>query len=96
MQEIERDSLLFVWTSNWILTSNPNRIFGWGSFVYKNASDNADNLNSSTLFAAGLEAGGDVLVQIGLNSTSAHLRFLLFASGGLVLFVYGFVVNAAP
>jgi drug/metabolite transporter superfamily protein YnfA len=47
------------------------------------------------LFAAALlEAGGDALVRKGLHTTSAASRSVLFLIGALVLFVYGYVVNA--
>ena len=48
-----------------------------------------------TLFAAAiLEAGGDALVRKGLHATSAASRSGLFLIGALVLFAYGYVVNA--
>ena len=43
-----------------------------------------------------LEAGGDALVRTGLHSTSSFRRIVLFLSGGLVLFAYGYVVNRPP
>jgi len=46
------------------------------------------------LCAACLEAGGDALMRVGLRS-SAHTRAaLFFLLGGLVLAIYGYVVNA--
>jgi drug/metabolite transporter superfamily protein YnfA len=49
------------------------------------------------LFAAALlEAGGDALVRAGLRSSTGSTRLLMFAVGGLVLFTYGYVVNAPP
>jgi drug/metabolite transporter (DMT)-like permease len=46
------------------------------------------------LGAAVLEAGGDALVRAGLTHPAPARRALLFASGGLVLLAYGFLVNA--
>src|SRR5216110_606997 len=47
------------------------------------------------LFAAAvLEAGGDALVRTGLHASTASGKSILFAAGGLVLFAYGYVVNA--
>jgi len=46
------------------------------------------------LFAAAvLEAGGDALVRKGLH-TAAAARVALFLAGAVVLFAYGYVVNA--
>jgi small multidrug resistance family-3 protein len=42
-----------------------------------------------------LEAGGDAIVRAGLHATSTR-RILLFISGGLVLFAYGYLVNRPP
>jgi drug/metabolite transporter superfamily protein YnfA len=44
--------------------------------------------------AALLEAGGDALVRAGLRSPGAWRIALLFA-GGVVLFAYGYMVNAS-
>jgi hypothetical protein len=45
--------------------------------------------------AAVLEAGGDALIRGGLHSPSGSMRKAgLFAVGTLVLFGYGYVVNA--
>jgi len=44
--------------------------------------------------AAILEAGGDALVRAGLRTPVLLTRVALFALGGLVLFSYGYVVNA--
>jgi drug/metabolite transporter superfamily protein YnfA len=47
------------------------------------------------LFAAAiLEAGGDALVRYGLGAGPGALRGLFFALGALVLFAYGYTVNA--
>ena len=47
------------------------------------------------LFAAALlEAGGDALVRKGLHATGTASRSVLFLIGALVLFAYGYVVNA--
>jgi drug/metabolite transporter (DMT)-like permease len=49
------------------------------------------------LAASLLEAGGDVLVRMALKGQYQALgRLGLFAAGALVLFSYGWVVNAAP
>ena len=47
-------------------------------------------------FAALLEASGDALVRNGLRTGNASQRLLWFAAGALVLFSYGWVVNAPP
>jgi drug/metabolite transporter superfamily protein YnfA len=44
--------------------------------------------------AAVLEAGGDALVRYGLHARALRARLALFALGGIVLFCYGYVVNA--
>src|SRR5712691_10531087 len=44
--------------------------------------------------AALLEAGGDAIVRNGLRASSAGSRTALFIIGALVLFAYGYVVNA--
>jgi len=55
------------------------------------------NITLLVLFAAALlEAGGDALVRLGLYASTALTRGLLFAIGGLVLFAYGYLVNAPP
>ena len=46
------------------------------------------------LFAAALEAGGDALVRSALRTSQAPIRILLFVAGAMVLFAYGWVVNA--
>jgi small multidrug resistance family-3 protein len=46
------------------------------------------------LVAALLEAGGDALVRTGLGAPTAMTRAMYFTIGALVLFAYGYVVNA--
>ena len=46
--------------------------------------------------AALLEAGGDAIVRLGLHASTTMSRMVLFVMGGLVLFSYGYVVNAPP
>src|SRR5262245_41668313 len=49
------------------------------------------------LFAAALlEAGGDALVRSGLHASASGARLLFWLAGALVLFSYGYVLNAAP
>src|SRR6266571_5883132 len=48
------------------------------------------------LSAALLEAGGDAVVRLGLRASTTFVRASLFLIGGLVLFAYGYVVNAPP
>jgi drug/metabolite transporter superfamily protein YnfA len=48
------------------------------------------------LAAAVLEAGGDALVRSGIHASASSTRLLLLLTGGLVLFGYGYVVNAPP
>src|SRR5690349_13500823 len=49
---------------------------------------------SVLLVAAILEAGGDALVRAGLHTPTLLIRLALFGLGGIVLFLYGYVVNA--
>lgn len=44
--------------------------------------------------AAVLEAGGDALVRTGLEATTPARKLALFAAGAVVLFAYGYAVNA--
>jgi drug/metabolite transporter superfamily protein YnfA len=44
--------------------------------------------------AALLEAGGDALVRSGLRAPALKARAALFALGAIVLFAYGWTVNA--
>jgi len=46
--------------------------------------------------AASLEAGGDALVRAGLQINVQWQRAALFALGAVVLFAYGWTVNAPP
>ncbi len=46
--------------------------------------------------AALLEAGGDAIVRAGLKSNAGPARIALFALAAVVLFAYGWVVNAPP
>ncbi len=48
------------------------------------------------LLAAILEAGGDALMRAGLHRNLAWQRALLFAFAAVVLFAYGWTVNAPP
>ncbi len=48
------------------------------------------------LLAATLEAGGDAIIRVGLHTTSTWPRNLMFAAAAVVLFAYGWVVNAPP
>src|SRR5262249_53953298 len=46
--------------------------------------------------AALLEAGGDAIVRNGLKAPTSFSRAVFFLVGALVLFAYGYVVNAPP
>ena len=46
--------------------------------------------------AALLEAGGDAIVRTGLQRANGPARLALFSLGAIVLFLYGWVVNAPP
>ena len=48
------------------------------------------------LLAALLEVCGDAVVRTALHRPSGILRLVLFAVGALVLFSYGYTVNAPP
>ncbi len=48
------------------------------------------------LTAALLEAGGDALVRSGMQASSTTVRLSLFLMAAVVLFTYGYVVNAPP
>jgi len=49
---------------------------------------------SLLVMAALLEAGGDALIRLGLQTSARRALFL--AAGGFVLFGYGCLVNAPP
>jgi hypothetical protein len=51
---------------------------------------------SLLLLATTLEAGGDAIVRIGLNTPGIPMRVLLMLSGGAILFGYGLTLNLAP
>ena len=44
--------------------------------------------------AAVLEASGDALVRTGLEAATATRKLALFAAGAVMLFAYGYAVNA--
>jgi small multidrug resistance family-3 protein len=47
------------------------------------------------LFTAALmEAGGDAIVRAGLRATDLKTRAMFFIAGAIVLFLYGYLVNA--
>ena len=46
--------------------------------------------------AAVLEAAGDAVIRSGLHASTLMFRVLQFLLGGLILFSYGWVVNAPP
>src|SRR5580658_840085 len=48
------------------------------------------------LIAAALEAGGDALMRVGLHKNALGQRVLWFALAAIVLFAYGWTVNAPP
>jgi len=48
------------------------------------------------LGAAILEAAGDAVIRLGLHSHTSARRYLMFATAAIVLFAYGWVVNAPP
>ena len=48
------------------------------------------------LVAALLETGGDAIVRNGLKAPTSFSRIVFFLVGALVLFAYGYVVNAPP
>lgn len=48
------------------------------------------------ILAAALEAGGDALMRTGLHSSVMAKRLGLFAVAAIVLFAYGWTVNAPP
>jgi hypothetical protein len=48
------------------------------------------------IVAAGLEAGGDALMRVGLHTSALWQRLALFSVAGIVFFAYGWTVNAPP
>jgi drug/metabolite transporter superfamily protein YnfA len=48
------------------------------------------------LFAATLEAGGDAIIRVGLHANNIWHRYVLFAAAAVILFAYGWTVNAPP
>jgi drug/metabolite transporter (DMT)-like permease len=48
------------------------------------------------LVAAILEAGGDALMRVGLHKNVMSQRVLFFALAAIILFAYGWTVNAPP
>ena len=48
------------------------------------------------LVAAILEAVGDAIIRTGLHSTATGYRYAMFAIAAVVLFGYGWTVNAPP
>jgi len=56
-------------------------------------------INSTLLLlltAALLEASGDAVVRLGLHASTTLVRMALFVIGGVILFSYGYAVNAPP
>ncbi len=61
----------------------------------------ADSMSRSSailllLLAAALEAGGDAILRIGLHTSAISQRVMLFLLAAIVLFAYGWTVNASP
>lgn len=48
------------------------------------------------LAAAALEASGDALIRAGLHTNASRPRILMFGAAAIVLFAYGWTVNAPP
>ncbi len=48
------------------------------------------------VLAAALEAGGDAFIRTGLHAHSPSKRIGLFVVAAIVLFAYGWTVNAPP
>ena len=45
--------------------------------------------------AALLETGGDAVIRTGLQTSSPFARAMLFLAGAVILFTYGYAVNAS-
>jgi hypothetical protein len=61
----------------------------------------SDNMKYTTIFAlllvaTTLEASGDAMVRIGLNTAGIPMRILLMLAGASILFGYGLTLNLAP
>jgi hypothetical protein len=52
--------------------------------------------DSRTYFTAACEAGGDALVRVGLQINVLWQRTALFSLAAVILFAYGWTVNATP
>ena len=50
---------------------------------------------SLLLMAALLETGGDAVIRTGLRTSSPFVRAMLFLVGAVILFTYGYAVNAS-
>jgi drug/metabolite transporter superfamily protein YnfA len=48
------------------------------------------------VIAAALEAGGDSVLRLGLHASSTWYRYGMFALAAVLLFAYGWTVNAPP
>jgi drug/metabolite transporter superfamily protein YnfA len=48
------------------------------------------------LLAAVLEAGGDAVLRVGLHTSAISHRIMLFLLAAVILFAYGWTVNASP
>ena len=48
------------------------------------------------LVATTLEASGDAIVRIGLNTAGTPVRVLMMLTGAAMLFCYGLTLNLAP
>jgi drug/metabolite transporter superfamily protein YnfA len=46
--------------------------------------------------AAVLEAGGDALIRVGLHTSATWPRNLMFGAAAIILFAYGWTINAPP
>jgi drug/metabolite transporter superfamily protein YnfA len=48
------------------------------------------------LVATALEASGDAIIRVGLNTAGTPMRILLMLVGAAILFCYGLTLNLAP